>query len=162
VLKDIVVLEEANPPTSRLSLYALHQRGLREKIYEGTKRMLRVNRIHDWSYQYNSETIGHGWVQKLVDRHIWCHLSTEMSWQSNSTKNANKERGSLLEPVVWGQLVVPHKRSKWTPNSSWLDSCQSSMKGAARNKKSKASLPRSISNASVPKAIDAASDNMMH
>jgi hypothetical protein len=36
------------------------------------------------------------------------------------------------------------------------------MKGAARNKKSTASLPRSISNASLPKAIEVASDNMMH
>ncbi len=62
---------------------------------------------------------------------------------------------------VWWQLVVPHKRSKWTPNSG-LDTCQSLMKGEARKKKSTASLPWSLSNASLPKAIEAASDNMIH
>jgi hypothetical protein len=29
-----------------------------------------VNRIHGSSYDYNYEKIGHGWVQKLVDRHL--------------------------------------------------------------------------------------------
>jgi hypothetical protein len=66
----IAVLEEATPPTSRISLCALH-RGLRENnLWEGTTRILQVNRIHGSSYQYKYEKIGHGWVQKLVDRHL--------------------------------------------------------------------------------------------
>ena len=67
----IVILEESN--ARNLSSYALH-RGFRENnLWKGTTRILRVtksssNESRKYGYQY--EKIGHGWVKKLVDRHI--------------------------------------------------------------------------------------------
>jgi hypothetical protein len=67
--ENIVILKEAGK-SSRLSAYALH-RGLREyNLWKDTTRILRVTRIDNNSNQYSYEKIGHGWVQKLVDRHI--------------------------------------------------------------------------------------------
>jgi hypothetical protein len=42
----------------------------RKKLWEGTTRILRVNRLGNSGYRHNYENIGHGWVKKLVDRHL--------------------------------------------------------------------------------------------
>ena len=69
---NIVILEEESGG-ARLSSYALF-RGLREKnLWKGTTRILRVTKNEGTispSYGYQYEKIGHGWVQKLVDRHM--------------------------------------------------------------------------------------------
>jgi hypothetical protein len=48
-------------------------------LWEGTTRILRVNTIkdikddhdgNDNSYRYTYEKIGHGWIHKLVQRHV--------------------------------------------------------------------------------------------
>jgi hypothetical protein len=71
----MVLVYEATP-TSRVSPYAL-SRGLKERgLWEGTTRILRVNTIkddhdgNDHSYRYTYEKIGHGWIHKLVQRHV--------------------------------------------------------------------------------------------
>jgi hypothetical protein len=71
----IVIVHEASQ-TSRISSYALH-RGLTDQgLWGGTTRILRANQKtkEDSSdaklYRYCYEKVGHGWVNKLVDRHI--------------------------------------------------------------------------------------------
>jgi hypothetical protein len=67
----MVLVYEATP-TSRLSPYAL-SRGLKEQgLWEGTTRILRVNtkKENSNSYRYTYEKVGHGWVHKLVQRHV--------------------------------------------------------------------------------------------
>jgi hypothetical protein len=69
----------AQPPL--LSPYALH-RGLREAgLWSDTTRILRIlqhpmsadnsrkEKQHTWSYSYQYEKIGHGWVQDVIKRH---------------------------------------------------------------------------------------------
>lgn len=71
---NIVIVEEATP-SARVSPYALH-RGLHEMgLWADTIRILRVNHLDKESalnskYKYCYEKIGHGWVKKLVDRHL--------------------------------------------------------------------------------------------
>ena len=66
----LVIAEEATP-TSRVSCYALH-RGMKVKdLWSGTTRVLRVNHLANSNLnKYCYEKVGHGWVSKLVDRHI--------------------------------------------------------------------------------------------
>jgi transporter family protein len=69
----MVVVHEATS-TSRVSPYAL-SRGLKDQgLWEGTSRILRVNQKKSDEgmivYRYSYEKIGHGWVNKLVKRHM--------------------------------------------------------------------------------------------
>jgi hypothetical protein len=67
---DQMVVVEETGPKSRTSPYAL-DRGMREKnLWSGTTRILRVNPFDVNSNNFVYEKIGHGWVSKLVDRHM--------------------------------------------------------------------------------------------
>ena len=66
---DIVILEESSSGAG-ISPYALHRGLVERKLWEGTTRILRVQKTSDDStlFRYNYERIGHGWVHNLIDR----------------------------------------------------------------------------------------------
>jgi hypothetical protein len=63
---DIAILREA--PSFPMAPYALH-RGLREKgLQNNIKRILKVTAIQKDTSTFKYEKIGHGWIQKVVER----------------------------------------------------------------------------------------------
>lgn len=86
---NLVILHESNT-NGRLSPYVLH-RGLQEKHWS-PQRILRVSKPsssdkNDHVYNYQYEKVGHGWVQKLIQRNMVSTVNANQLIQHLNTDN---------------------------------------------------------------------------
>lgn len=94
----VVIVEEGNSGT--LNCYALHRALVEENLWNDTTRILFASGIGDQkSYRY--ELVGHGWVQRLIDRpHIPAVKDAEKLVQQ-----MNKLHGSDVWTSKAGSLI---------------------------------------------------------
>jgi hypothetical protein len=115
---EMVIVHEATP-ASRVSPYALSKALQERGLWDGTTRILRVN-CNGNNFKYFYEKIGHGWVNKLVQRPVVPLVDAEALVENihKDTKEKWTKGGpGILLPFVKLKNILKNIPSKWP--SSW-------------------------------------------
>lgn len=109
---DIALVKEPALPESLsfpLSPYAIHRALVQKGLQHKTKRVLKASSKDDMHYMFKYDKIGHGWIQKVVERPVIPNVdSNKLVEDLNSLDNKSwKAGGDGLVAICHTQTSIP-------------------------------------------------------